>query len=326
MRGDFVSRRLPSEFVNAWDLWLQHAINTSREQLGEQWLDIYLTSPIWRFVLNAGLCGRNRWAGMMMPSVDSVGRYFPLTVAVQIPQSGELAVVMGTATEWFERVGELALSALQCDLDVEEFDDALQQMYLSDEHNQDEEIDRLSSAGITPGHGKASFFVPVKKSEDIFLGLTRLGSKIMQGFMPSFSLWSTAASVQAEGALIGCEGLPPIETFVALMRGDWGQSGAKTPPSSIPDLGTVPSSVLVPEVVAPLDQLEETDSEPVEQEIGLEPIADGESLRWFSTACTDVGTHKETLIKMHLSQMIRPGFGWLPMEWEVIRLGNARVK
>src|ERR1043165_7880768 len=42
--GDFASRRLTPDFITPWDAWLQRSIATSRQQLGEQWLEIYLTS------------------------------------------------------------------------------------------------------------------------------------------------------------------------------------------------------------------------------------------------------------------------------------------
>src|SRR5512139_3843786 len=84
--GDFASRRLPSRFIVAWDDWLQRALASSRAQLGGQWLDLYLTSPVWRFLLMPGVCGSAAWAGVLMPSVDRVGRYFPLTIALELPQ------------------------------------------------------------------------------------------------------------------------------------------------------------------------------------------------------------------------------------------------
>ncbi len=83
--GDFASRRLPAEFINAWDAWLQEVLQATRDALGEGWLDCYLTMPIWRFVLLPGLVGPSGWAGVLMPSVDRVGRQFPLTVAVALP-------------------------------------------------------------------------------------------------------------------------------------------------------------------------------------------------------------------------------------------------
>lgn len=42
--GDFVSRRLPPDFINTWDTWLQQGMAISRTQLGECWVDLYMTS------------------------------------------------------------------------------------------------------------------------------------------------------------------------------------------------------------------------------------------------------------------------------------------
>ncbi len=85
--GDFASRRLPGEFIRTWDVWLQEVLQATRASLGEAWLDCYLTMPIWRFVLLPGLVGPSGWAGVLMPSVDRVGRQFPLTLAVALPSA-----------------------------------------------------------------------------------------------------------------------------------------------------------------------------------------------------------------------------------------------
>jgi type VI secretion system protein ImpM len=72
--GDFVHRRLPRSFVDPWDRWIQRGVAASRTQMGETWLDTYLKSPMWRFVLAPGPCGTQGWMGVLMPSVDRVGR------------------------------------------------------------------------------------------------------------------------------------------------------------------------------------------------------------------------------------------------------------
>ncbi len=74
--GDFVTRRLPHSFVEPWDDWLQRGMAATREALGDGWLDSFLTAPVWRFLLPAGSAGP-AMAGVLMPSVDRVGRYFP---------------------------------------------------------------------------------------------------------------------------------------------------------------------------------------------------------------------------------------------------------
>ena len=121
--GDFITRRLPREFVDVWDGWLQHAIAASKADLGEAWLETYLTSPIWSFALGAGICGAGAWAGVLMPSVDRVGRYFPLTLAVAAAASISPCEIMVRDGGWFERARNLALSSLeQDDFSLDAFD------------------------------------------------------------------------------------------------------------------------------------------------------------------------------------------------------------
>src|SRR5699024_2225277 len=59
--------------------WLQSCLAESRRDLGEGWLDAWLCAPIWRFWLGSRIAGVPA-LGAMMPSVDGVGRYFPLCV------------------------------------------------------------------------------------------------------------------------------------------------------------------------------------------------------------------------------------------------------
>jgi type VI secretion system protein ImpM len=89
-RGDFVQLGLPGAFVRPWDDWLQRVMAASQDQMGEDWLPAFLESPVWRFALPGGLCGPGAVLGLFMPSVDRVGRYFPLTLAAVLPSGGWL--------------------------------------------------------------------------------------------------------------------------------------------------------------------------------------------------------------------------------------------
>jgi type VI secretion system protein ImpM len=111
-RGDFVTRDLAPGFTQPWDAWLCEGIQASRQQLGEDWLSAYLVSPLWRFALAAGVCGPNAVLGMLMPSIDRVGRYFPLTVAQILEPGQSVASVAGGAAEWYDVVEKLMLSTL----------------------------------------------------------------------------------------------------------------------------------------------------------------------------------------------------------------------
>ena len=120
--GDFISRNLPQEFINPWDNWLQDCLVESREHLGKNWLNTYLSSPIWRFLLGSGLCGSKSVVGIIMPSVDKVGRYYPLTIAAIIEHSPQVPFLFSSRNDWFEQLEDVALMGLENTLDVERFD------------------------------------------------------------------------------------------------------------------------------------------------------------------------------------------------------------
>jgi type VI secretion system protein ImpM len=117
-RGDFFRRRLPRIFLDPWDAWLGSAINQSRTELGDGWLGAFLTSPIWRFALACGVCGESPVAGILMPSVDSVNRHFPLTLASLLPAPCSPFAVAADGG-WFVKLEELALACLRERLDPE---------------------------------------------------------------------------------------------------------------------------------------------------------------------------------------------------------------
>ena len=94
----------------------------SREALGDRWLDVYLTSPAWRFTGEAGACGPVPVVGLMVPSVDRVGRYFPLTIVAELPSDASLLGVTALAP-FFETAERLMIETLESEyVDFESFD------------------------------------------------------------------------------------------------------------------------------------------------------------------------------------------------------------
>ena len=115
-RGDFVRAGLPRDFTDPWDHWLQSVIAGSRKLIGDGWLSIYLESPVWRFALPRGLCGEHAVLGLMLPSVDKAGRYFPLTFAA-LSADG---IAVNTDEAWLDRCEAAGRTALEKDAPPEE--------------------------------------------------------------------------------------------------------------------------------------------------------------------------------------------------------------
>ncbi|HTP73023.1 MAG TPA: type VI secretion system-associated protein TagF [Burkholderiaceae bacterium] len=129
--GDFASRRLPDEWIAAWDDWLQQQLVRSRATLGDDaWLSLYLVAPVRRFWLAPGLLSRAGWLGVLMPSVDSVGRHFPFTLATALPpERGELPDALAN-DNWLEAADALARQVLDPAFDVAALEQAVPELPL----------------------------------------------------------------------------------------------------------------------------------------------------------------------------------------------------
>lgn len=111
-KRDFIAVGASREFLAIWEPWLQGGISASRMKLGANWQAEFLRAPIWRFWLGTDLCAGSV-LGAMMPSVDGIGRYFPLTVFARAePGEGIAPPEFDTQEDWFVAAEELLLSAL----------------------------------------------------------------------------------------------------------------------------------------------------------------------------------------------------------------------
>ena len=211
--GDFASRRLPAEFINAWDSWLQDVLQATRDMLGEGWLNTYLTTPIWRFVLAPGLTGRPGWAGVLMSSVDRVGRYFPLTVVVELPSPAALGHAVFGSADWFAGVEEAALAMLGTGLGPDDLDTALADLPFRLPQGDDVARSRgtlhaLRSPGAFESTAKGRAFEAWSQQE---------------GWR---ALWWTRGRVDGRPQMLTSAALPTAAEFVKLL-----ESGASSAPA-----------------------------------------------------------------------------------------------
>jgi len=112
-RRDFISQGAPRSFLRLWEEWVDHGLGAMRASLGrEDWEATFRTAPIWRFWLGSEICG-DAMFGALMPSMDAVGRYFPLTAIclgdqTPLPSPPNVDPHHG----WFTRFEDVMLEAL----------------------------------------------------------------------------------------------------------------------------------------------------------------------------------------------------------------------
>ena len=206
-KGDFVTRNLAKDFIEKWDQWLQKAIAESRLQLDKQWQNYYLSSPLWRFCLAPGICAKQAYAGILMPSVDRVGRYFPMVIAVPVEYQGnDLQQLFIDAYDWFEQAEQVALDSLADNLDLAQF---TQQVSLlnSPELQTPIKLQPANKLSTSTDH-----YFPLEQ-------LNQLNNIPLQG--KNNSIWCTHGSKLISPCLLSVQGLPKVEKFSAMLTGEW---------------------------------------------------------------------------------------------------------
>lgn len=165
--GDFASRRLDPDFVGVWDGWLASGMLALRERAESTWLDGYLASPSWRFLLMPGVldgaAGAQAWAGVLMPSVDRVGRYFPFTIAQPLGAGPASIQQMSSLWQWLGQLDDLAADAMHEDWSVDRLEDALARIGSMDRWAQASEMIAMAKDAtlmrttLAPGLGPAEW-------------------------------------------------------------------------------------------------------------------------------------------------------------------------
>jgi type VI secretion system protein ImpM len=215
-RGDFVSRRLGSDFIECWDTWLQRVMSESREALGAQWLECFLSAPVWRFAVPAGMCSKSGWVGLILPSVDRVGRYFPLTIAAPVhEESIDVPSTLSRAIQWLDSVEDLALEALRPALDFDVFERRLAKLPMPADVPV---VLPVSDDTVSPATFKVWQFA--RDVPDTILHAFLENGSLDQ--RRSSALWLTRGGETLAPCLAACSGgLMPGDRFCAILDGRW---------------------------------------------------------------------------------------------------------
>lgn len=219
--GDFVQRNLPSTFITGWDDWMQHFIAGSQEQLAEDWLDIYLTSPIWRFVFSPGVVDEHAWAGIMMPSVDRVGRYFPFSIATLLPMNSNPLEFLNNQGGWFDSVEEVSLLALDGQITIDEL---TQEIIDCEVHTGS---DYLATGTSSENNAlQINMLFEEQLPGSVFPCLL---DTVLTQSLNSYSTWTTKGSELIEPCLFNVQGLPSVTSTPAMLDGQWEHWGWHQP-------------------------------------------------------------------------------------------------
>ena len=238
--GDFIRRRASDGFVEAWDSWLRQCISDSRSKLGEHWLEVYLTSPAWRFICAPGACGSSGVIGVMAPSVDRVGRYFPLTIVSELPASASPVTMVSAAAAFFDEAERLIVETLADDqADFDAFDGRVVGLGATLDL-----VQRFSRTVLDPTastlltEDAPIWQVSIGSAAHLSTVFEQLISQRLSAMYRPLTLWWTEGSANVEPSCLILRGLPHPATFAALLDGSWAGHGWPSIPTRVEGMAT----------------------------------------------------------------------------------------
>ena len=233
--GDFLRRRTSDAFVAGWDAWLQAGMAASQAALGDRWLDVYLTSPAWRFVCAAGACGPAPVAGVLVPSIDRVGRYFPLTVVAELSPDTPIVTVAMQASAFFTAAEQLLVDTLAVeDVNFDHFDARVADLRMQLAHMGGATTEVvLQPAATSLLMGGANWQLPIESSGDLGTVFGQLLSRQMEGVYQPLVMWWTEGSAMVDPSCLIGAGLPSPPTFGAFLDGTWAKHRWRAVPADV---------------------------------------------------------------------------------------------
>lgn len=210
MLGDFAHRRLPEAIVRSCDEWLSAGIAQSRTDLGPAWLETYLSAPVWCFALAPRVLDGTWWIGVLMPSVDAVGRYFPLLVMKSTIALPTDASTLAKLADWYGGVAEAALSTLQSLSTLEAFETQLASIPWP--------LREIGSPAPMPSDA-SNFRIIVRDSQTWLNEAPAHALTSALALLASHSLWWPLASPGQSTEVSVISGLPAAKRFAHLLQG-----------------------------------------------------------------------------------------------------------
>ena len=191
--GDFFRINAPAGFASVWDEWLQRCLVSGAHVYGDQWDELYMSVPIWRFCLSPGVAGPAAILGVLMSSVDRVGRRFPLTLMAPLEDSESAVEAHLSRSDLFEELETLSLAVLDEDISKEALEEKLSALEISS-------AEPPARCRVAPGNTLAC------QGTDADQVISTVTASLLTRTVETPTIWSTM--MEADTRLMVCNGLP----------------------------------------------------------------------------------------------------------------------
>jgi len=220
-KRDFIAVNAPRRFLETWESWMQAGLATSRLTLGGRWGEVYNHAPLWRFWLGADLCGEPA-LGAWTPSVDGVGRAFPLTLFTFADEGALPPPEIDAQENWFQAAEAKLLEALDPQTEFEAFTRSL--VNLPPAKAQEDPAETAGLSLLADGGALAR-----DVGEQFAMAFRAARRFDHRRAFAGESFWWTIGGEGFPPLALALKGLPPPARFADFLTGEF-QSQGRAPP------------------------------------------------------------------------------------------------
>ena len=145
--GDFVGRGLPSSLREIIYGWISSGMMALAQSQPENWRDAYLVSFVWHFVIHPNIWDKPALSGCLAPSVDKVGRCFPLLVLRSFNKC-DVGRTLPPASRWLHQINAALRDIIGEHTAVDQVLDVLKRQAPVDAKEKDSMTNILDELGI----------------------------------------------------------------------------------------------------------------------------------------------------------------------------------
>lgn len=216
-----IQHNVGRNFVNVWSDWTDLLIDHMDLERNLSVISKYLGGPSYRYALSKGVCGERAYIGVVIPNVDKAGKPSPFTVCAMLPMDCNPIAEQQRLEAWYVEAEKIIHATNSSE--IRGLDLAASML----------ELDKISETISAPSRthhissdsGKIAIRRPLKSATPNLKNYQDLLHVVLSEICFGYSIWHTAGNSSVEPSMLLTQGLPPIESVVAMVDGQWTKHG-----------------------------------------------------------------------------------------------------
>ncbi len=216
-----IQHNVNRNFVNAWSDWTDLFVHFLDLERNHNLISKYLGGPSYRYAMSQGLCGEYAYIGVMVPNVDNDGKPAPFTVCAMLPgdcnpitENQRLNAWYAAAEKIIQSTKKSGFQSLELAASLLELDQIFETMAAP-----------ATNRHISSGSGQVAIRRPLTATAPTLSNYQDMLHVVLSEICFGYSIWQTAGNDSVEASMLLTQGLPPIESVVAMFDGQWTKHG-----------------------------------------------------------------------------------------------------